>query len=102
MRPGGRRPDLPVPPLTNLPQPAYLRLFDFLEFLRLSLAGKKLKGEWTLQRNRDKGPNAWVLEKAGESMKPLTAKQEDQSVLTKRTMAQIAADQDAVWQSNRA
>src|SRR5437763_4447760 len=32
--------------------------------LHVSLAGKKLNGQSALQRERAKGPNAWVLEKA--------------------------------------
>jgi bifunctional non-homologous end joining protein LigD len=70
--------------------------------LHISLKGKKLKGEWGLRRDRAKGEKAWLLEKLGEAMKPVTAKKDDQSALTRRTMAQIAEAQDAVWQSNRA
>jgi bifunctional non-homologous end joining protein LigD len=69
--------------------------------LHLSLNGKKLKGEWALTRDRAKGERSWVLEKVGESAKPLASKQQDQSALSKRTMAQIAATGDATWQSNR-
>ncbi len=69
--------------------------------LQISLEGKKLKGEWSVRRDRAKGATAWVLEKTGSGMKPLSAKQEDQSALTKRTMAQIAEASDATWHSNR-
>jgi DNA ligase D-like protein (predicted 3'-phosphoesterase) len=70
--------------------------------LHISLKGKKLKGEWSLRRDRAKRDTAWVLERVGEAMKPFSAKKEEVSALTGRTMAQIAEAQDAVWQSNRA
>src|SRR5205085_2593496 len=35
-------------------------------------------------------------------MKPISAKKDEESALTRRTMAQIAEAKDAVWQSNRA
>jgi bifunctional non-homologous end joining protein LigD len=70
--------------------------------LHLSLAGKKLKGEWTLRRDRDKGGNAWILQKTGASAKLISKTKDDQSVLTRRTMAQIAEAKDSTWQSNRA
>jgi bifunctional non-homologous end joining protein LigD len=70
--------------------------------LHLALAGKKLKGEWTLRRDRDKGGNAWILEKTSTPARRVSTKKDDQSVLTGRTMAQIAAAKDATWQSNRA
>jgi bifunctional non-homologous end joining protein LigD len=69
--------------------------------LRISLKGRKLKGEWNLTRDRAKGDSAWILEKASEPAKAITAKQDDQSALTRRTMAQIAAARDATWHSNR-
>jgi len=69
--------------------------------LQISLKGKKLKGEWSLRRDRAKGATAWILEKTGSGMKPLSAKKEDQSALTGRTMAQIADASDATWHSNR-
>jgi bifunctional non-homologous end joining protein LigD len=69
--------------------------------LGISLAGKKLKGEWMLQRDPQKGENAWILEKVDQPMKAISAKAEDQSALTTRTMEQIAQAKDATWQSNR-
>jgi bifunctional non-homologous end joining protein LigD len=70
-------------------------------FLHLSLSGKKLKGEWTLQRDPSKGPNSWIIEKVGSPIKAISAKKEDQSALTGRTMAEVAEARDAEWQSNR-
>jgi bifunctional non-homologous end joining protein LigD len=74
--------------------------------LRFYLNGTKLKGEWTIKRftdgkderdNRDK----WHLIKTGQNTRPVSKKRDDESALTKRTMAQIASAADAVWQSNR-
>ena len=70
--------------------------------LHMMLHGKKLKGEWILVRGRksdDDEKQPWFLIKGGETMAP--PKNEDKSVLTKRTMEQITKDNDAQWQSNR-
>jgi len=71
--------------------------------LHLVLDGEKAKGEWTLIRLRGdgSGKNNWLILKTGGSAKPLSARRDDQSVKTKRTMRQIAAERDAEWQSNR-
>jgi bifunctional non-homologous end joining protein LigD len=68
--------------------------------MKLQLNGKKLKGEWHLFRIRsdDKKP-VWLIAKSGKAAKPLTARQEDSSVLTRRSMKRIASDNDAQWQS---
>ena len=75
-------------------------------FLRFHLNGAKLNGEWTMTRfarakdqsdNRDK----WHLIKTGHNTRVISKARDDQSVITKRTMAQIASAADAVWQSNR-
>jgi len=75
-------------------------------FLRFYLNGAKLKGEWTMTRfaaakdesdQRDK----WHLIKTGGNTRVVSKARDDQSVLTKRMMAQIASAADAVWQSNR-
>jgi bifunctional non-homologous end joining protein LigD len=71
--------------------------------LHLVMDGEKAKGEWALIRTRmDGGKTQWLLLKSGASMKPISKKRDDQSVKTGRTMAQIAAQKDAEWQSNRA
>jgi bifunctional non-homologous end joining protein LigD len=69
--------------------------------LHISLKGKKLKGEWTLTRDRAKGERAWVLEKVGSAGKPIAAKKDDESALSGRTMTQIAEARAATWHSNR-
>ena len=75
-------------------------------FLRFYLNGTKLKGEWTMKRiadgkeerdNRDK----WHLIKTERNTRVVSEKRDDESALTHRTMIQIAAAGDAVWQSNR-
>ena len=71
--------------------------------LHLLLDGKKARGEWTLVRirGRDGEKNQWLILKTGQDAKPISAKLEDQSVKTGRTMKQIAEARDAEWQSNR-
>src|SRR5213082_652365 len=70
--------------------------------LHLVLDGEKAKGEWALIRTRmEAGKPQWLLLKSGESVRPISKKRDDQSVKTGRTMAQIAAQKDAEWQSNR-
>ena len=70
--------------------------------LHLVLDGQKAKGEWALIRIRSDGEkNQWLLLKATKSVKPISKKLDDQSVLTGRTMNQIAEDRDAEWESDR-
>jgi bifunctional non-homologous end joining protein LigD len=42
-----------------------------------------------------------LLLKSGKSVRPISKKRDDQSVKTERTMAQIAKQRDAEWESNR-
>src|SRR3982750_2185722 len=72
--------------------------------LHLVLAGEKAKGEWTLVRirGREGEKNQWLILKTAEDIKPISARLDDQSVNTHRTMKQIAEARDAEWQSNRA
>ncbi len=66
------------------------------------LHGKKLEGEWALiQINRANEENQWLLFKAGEDVPALSAKRDDESALTGRSLKKIAADKDAEWNSNR-
>lgn len=71
--------------------------------LHVRLHGKKLEGEWILVRGRqdEKGGEPWFLIKGGEPMKPLSARQDDKSALTGRSMEQIAKANDRQWPSNR-
>ena len=69
--------------------------------LHLVLDGEKAKGEWALIRIRGNGEKNWLLLKSGVSHRPISKKLDDQSVKTGRTMAQIAAQRDTEWKSNR-
>jgi len=67
--------------------------------LHVFLDGKKLKGEWLLVKNAGTEDRQWLLIKIKQGMKP--PKNDDVSALTGRSMEQIAADNDAQWESNR-
>jgi len=71
--------------------------------LHLLLDGKKAKGEWTLVRirGREGEKNQWLILKTGQDAKSISARLDDQSVKTDRTMKQIAEARDAEWQSHR-
>ena len=70
--------------------------------MHMRFAGKKMKGEWTLIRTRlQGGKNQWLLLKSGKEDVTITAKQDDTSALSGRSLAQIARDKDKQWQSNR-
>ncbi len=70
--------------------------------IHLVLAGEKAKGEWALIRTRLVGEKPqWLLLKAGKSLPTLSKKKDDLSAKTGRTMAAIAKERDAEWQSNR-
>ncbi|MDX2185857.1 MAG: non-homologous end-joining DNA ligase [Opitutaceae bacterium] len=56
------------------------------------LKGKKLKGEWHLFRIEGEGEKAqWLVQKADGKTLALTKSQEERSVVSKRTLEQIAA-----------
>ena len=76
--------------------------------LKFRLHGKKLNGDFALIHIKSRRPgskgNEWLLiKKHDEFVVPgFDAEQLDKSVLTKRTMAQIAGDEgSAEWQSNK-
>jgi bifunctional non-homologous end joining protein LigD len=53
-------------------------------------------------RQRQEGDKEqWLIFKSGEDLPPISARAEDQSVLTKRSLEEIAAARDAEWESNR-
>jgi bifunctional non-homologous end joining protein LigD len=72
--------------------------------LVLRLEGQKLKGRWTLvhmrAREEDRDENAWLLIKSTETARPISKREDDRSVLSGRTMKEIAAKADATWESN--
>ncbi len=68
--------------------------------LKLYLHGQKLIGEWHLFKIRaDRGKDVWLVAKSREDAKPIGASADDRSVLTRRSMARIAKDNDAQWES---
>lgn len=70
--------------------------------LKLLLHGKKLIGEWHMFKIRsDYGKDVWLITKAKVRAKPVSAKQDDLSILSRRTMTRIAKDNDAQWQSRK-
>lgn len=70
--------------------------------LKLKLSGKKLKGEWHMFRIRsDDNKPVWLIAKSGPAAKAISSRQDDTSVLSHRSMAKIARDNDAQWQSHK-
>ncbi len=71
--------------------------------LKFRLNGKKLKGEFALVQTRGRGDNSWLLIKHRDKYateKPVTDK--DKSVLSKKTLEQIAGNPRAKkWESNK-
>lgn len=68
--------------------------------LKLRLSGKKIRGEWHLFRIRsDDEKPVWLIAKSKVPAKPISARADDRSVLTRRSLAKIAHDNDAQWQS---
>ena len=66
----------------------------------VSLSGKKLSGVWHLRR--DDARKWWLVKVAGEGNSGHRRRQaEDVSVLTGRTIEQIAMDNDRQWHSHR-
>ena len=69
--------------------------------MHLIMRGKKLKGEWIMVKDRrDEDGNKWLLIKAGEPLK-LSAKADNTSAVSGRSMSQIAKANDQQWHSNR-
>jgi bifunctional non-homologous end joining protein LigD len=68
--------------------------------LLVRLNGKKLRGEWKLVRKGGADAKAeWLLIKAHEDARPPGARAEAKSVLSGRTLEQIARAPDSVWES---
>ncbi len=70
--------------------------------MHIVMKGKKLEGEWILVKDkREPESNRWLLIKAGKAMPPISARMDDRSVISNRSMAQIAKANDAQWLSSR-
>ncbi|MFT3870669.1 MAG: non-homologous end-joining DNA ligase [Nibricoccus sp.] len=70
--------------------------------LKLLLRGKKLKGEWHMFKIRsDDGKDVWLIAKSGRPATAISPRRDDMSVLSHRSMARIAKDNDAQWTSHR-
>jgi bifunctional non-homologous end joining protein LigD len=70
--------------------------------MHLILRGTKLNGEWILVKDRrEEDSNKWLLIKAGEPMALIPTTVDDRSVVSGRSMREIAEANDAQWQSNR-
>lgn len=67
--------------------------------MHVVLKGKKLKGEWIMVKDRrEEDSNKWLLIKAGTAQK-LSAKADDTSAISGRTMKQITKANDRQWRS---
>ncbi len=72
--------------------------------LKFVLNGKKLQGQFALVKTKGFGgkENSWLLIKDRDQYaKKIDITKKDKSVLTQRSMKQIAAAKDKVWKSNR-
>jgi bifunctional non-homologous end joining protein LigD len=70
--------------------------------LSVFLKGKKLKGEWTLDRaGNENGKTKWSLRKTGGDAKRISARQEEVSALSGRAMEQIARREEARFSQSR-
>ena len=70
--------------------------------LSVFLNGAKLKGEWMLERSRDEnGRTKWLLRKADNKRRRISAAKLERSALTNRSIEEIAKAADAVLESSR-
>ena len=73
--------------------------------LHFTLQGKKLKGEWALVRMRPRPGETkpqWLLLKSGSDVPPISPRVDDTSVLSRRSLKQIAsAPRKHEWHSER-
>ncbi|MFL6514723.1 MAG: non-homologous end-joining DNA ligase [Chthoniobacterales bacterium] len=70
--------------------------------LSVFLTGKKLKGEWTLNRlSFEDQKTKWLITKTKGDAKRIPKTRSDLSAVSRKTMEQIADEKPAVWKSNR-
>ena len=66
------------------------------------LKGKKLKGEFSLVKTKDRGENAWLLiKKKDKYAGHMDITQKDRSVLSNKTLEEVAAYPEREWKSHR-
>lgn len=66
------------------------------------LKGKKLKGEFSLVKTKDRGDNAWLLIKKKDQFATIAdITQKDKSILSHKTLEEVKQTSDKVWHSNR-
>jgi bifunctional non-homologous end joining protein LigD len=68
--------------------------------LHVFLNGTKLKGEWLVQRQEDGAKSRWLITKVGKRIS-IPATKESRSVVSGRTIEEIAEARDAVWNSKQ-
>src|SRR3954468_16581400 len=70
--------------------------------LSVFLNGKKLKGEWTLNRlSSEDQKTKWLITKTKDDAKRIPKTRVDLSAVSRKTMEEIAAERAAVWKSER-
>ena len=70
--------------------------------LHFVLHGKKLKGEYALVKSSYQGENSWLLMKVKDKYaKETDITKKSKSVISGKTIEQVAKSTDAVWESNR-
>jgi bifunctional non-homologous end joining protein LigD len=75
---------------------------DWKGAISIFLRGKKLKGEWSLQRlESDDEKTKWLLRKTNGDAQRIPARREDISALSGRNMEKIAGDKSAIWNSSQ-
>jgi len=70
--------------------------------LSLLLNGRKLRGRWALVQMRragDRDERAWLLIKTAQDMRPISARADDRSVKSRRSMKQITTGAHKIWKS---
>lgn len=66
------------------------------------LHGKKLKGEFSLVKTKNRGDNAWLLiKKKDKFSSAIDITKKDKSVVSKKTLEQVKAASNTIWKSHR-
>jgi len=66
------------------------------------LKGKKLKGEFSLVKTKDRGENSWLLiKKKDQYASPQEISEQDRSVLSNKTLEEVKETSNTIWESHR-